>query len=474
MDMKQFMLYASFLFVGLNIQGQESVLCRPGFTYDVSRSPAWGMGRPVITHVYPYSPAEQAGLKVSDIIETVEGDPVEGLDAQEIARRLNPAGKSEVSLTVSSLKDAGRAVTVQKDCKRADAITEDRLAVAFSMYSVENTSERIFVCPFTTTVDTANLARYKTFAFAPTDENNRSLEETLNACIEKELRGKGLEYSPHDPDILVETFYLYNRNPNYVRTAGSGAQAGKPSVYRYDFALRRMQKFPFLSYTAAETGAEYLLQLGIRMTDKRYRPGHVVWECEANEMLSAPFRLENYAQTHIPLMFMQYPYVRYSRNVQFLVSSKAYNYTGLHYDINRLERVIDVDLNSPAHIAGIQPRDVIESIDSRPLNHTAEEYTTAYKQFIIHTMPLRNPETAFTDAGGFRYCMYWKEFDYAQVAEALRAPRFLSVFAYLYKYAPYVSPSGVNTCNFRIRRGKDRINITIRPTVHTETTVTIK
>jgi hypothetical protein len=239
-------------------------------------------------------------------------------------------------------------------------------------------------------------------------------------------------------------------------------------------ALNRMTKYPFLASTTAETEAEYILQLGIRLVDNCYMRGSVVWECEANELMSAPFRLENYAQTHVPLMCMQYPYAKYSRNVQFVLIRKKYNYTGINYDINRLERVMDVDLNSPAHQAGMQVSDVIEKIDNHNLNRTAEEYTAAYKQFIRNTMSLRNPETLFTDTNGFRLCMYWKEFSYTQVAETLRNPRSMAVFSYLFKYAPYVNPSGINTCTFRIRRGKEKMELVVHPSIRTETTLMIQ
>ncbi|MDR2809622.1 MAG: DUF4136 domain-containing protein [Tannerellaceae bacterium] len=472
--MKPFILSALLLisFAG-NAQSPASTVCRLGFTYDISRSPHWGNGKPVVTNVYPYSSAEEAGLKVNDIIETIEGTSVEELGAENIAEQLNPAEKNEVKLTVTNLADSAKPMTVKKDCKRTDAITESQLAVAFSMYSLESTSERSFVCPFKTSTDTVNFARYKSFAFAPIDENNRLLEETINACIEKELRKKGMAYNAANPDIVVETFYLYNKNPNYVKAPKNSLSQPLP-VYRYDFALNQMQKYPFLPSGTAETMAEYILQLGIRFIDKQHKPGSVVWECEANEWMSAPFRLENYAQTHIPLMCMQYPYAKYSRNVQFFVSRKMYNYTGINYDINRLEQIVDVDFDSPAYIAGIRMRDRIEKIENQNLNRTAEEYTAAYKQFIMQTMSLRNPETLFTDANGFRFCMYWKEFHYTQVADALRNPKNMAVFAYLYKYAPYVNPSGVNTCTFHIRRGKERMAIVVRPTIHTETTVTIQ
>jgi hypothetical protein len=457
-----------------NIQAQNPTICRLGFTYDLSRSPNWGKGKLVISQVYPFSSAEQAGLKMYDIIEAIEGVPIDSLDTEEIAAQLNPADKGEVWLTVSNLVDSARQLSVKKDCKRTDALTENQLATAFSMYSLESTSERNFVCPFTTTTaDTTDFAQFKSFAFAPIDENNRRLEETINACIEKEFRKKGLVFSATQADMLIETFYFYKKNPNYIKPTNKGLSAKQPA-YRYDCSLNRMERFPFLHYAAPETEAEYLLQLGIRLIDNRNKARRILWECEANEMMTAAFRLENYAQTHIPLMCMQYPYAKYSRNVPFMVSIKTYNYTGINYDINRLGQIMDVDINSPAHIAGIRMRDVIEKIDNQSLNYTAEECTAAYKQFIMNTMSLRNPATLFTDVNGFRYCMYWQELKYAQVADAMRDPRYMAVFSYLYKYAPYVNPSGVNTCTFRIKRGKEKMDILVRPTIHKEMSIVIK
>jgi hypothetical protein len=455
------------------VEGQNATICRLGFTYDISASANWGKGKPIITDVFPYSPAEQAGLKVNDLIEAIEGVAIEDIQSEDLPKLLNPAEKSEVWLTVGNLTGLARQVNVNKECKRTDAITEDRLATAFAMYSLETTSERFFVCPFVTaTADTVNYALYKTFAFAPVDENNRELEKIINASIEKEFLGKGLAYAAADPDMLVETFYYYKKNPNY--TKATRAVANRQPSFRYDFSLGRMEKFPFLAYATAETDAEYLLQLGIRLVDKRYKPGRLLWECEANEMMNAPFRLENYAQTHIPLMCMQYPYAKYKQNVRFMVSQKTYNYTGISYDINRLEQIMDVDEGSPAHQAGLRRGDVVEKIDNLNMNRTAEEYTAAYKQFITNTLSLRDAETLFTDSNGFRHCMYWATFSYAQVAEALRNPGNMAVFSYLYKYAPYVNPSGVNSCTFRIKRGKDKTDVVVRPAIHTETRIVVK
>jgi hypothetical protein len=456
------------------MQGQNPTICRLGFTYDVSKSPNWGNGKLVITHVYPYSSAEQAGLNVNDIIEAIDGIPVDSIAVGDILGLLNPANKSDVQLTINNLTDSTKLVNVKKDCKRIDAITEDQLATAFAMYSLETTSEQLFVCPFTTTTDTMDYALYKTYSFTPVDENNRKLEETINTCIEKEFKAKGLTYDSIRPDMLVETFYFYKKNPNFDVTKENKASAERSYTYRYNFTSNRMEKFPFLSHAEAETEAEYLLQLGVRLIDKRFKTRRVLWECESNEMMSATFRLDAYAQVHIPLMCMQYPYVKYNRNVQFLVSRKTYNYTGINYNINRLEQIMDITPNSPAHVAGLRMRDIIEKIDNQNMNHAAEEYTSAYKQFIMNTMSLRDPVTLFSDANGFRYCMYWDKFKYTQIAEAIQNPKNMAVFSYLYKYAPSVNPTGVNTCTFRVKSGKEKIDIAVHPSIRKETSVIIK
>ena len=88
------------------------------------------------------------------------------------------------------------------------------------------------------------------------------------------------------------------------------------------------------------------------MIDQAFVPGRILWECEANELLEDSYKLEEYARVHVPLMLMQYPYVKYGRNVLYKVNQKTYNYTGISYDIDRLELITDVDRNSPAYAAG--------------------------------------------------------------------------------------------------------------------------
>jgi hypothetical protein len=165
---------------------------------------------------------------------------------------------------------------------------------------------------------------------------------------------------------------------------------------------------------------------------------------------------------------MQYPYTKYTRNVQYKISHKAYNYTGVSYDINKLTEVAGVAPGSPAQAAGLIARDIIERIDSQPLNHSADALTAAYKQFITNTMQYRDAKTLFTDANGFAYCMYWDKPQYAQVAQTMQNPAYMAPFVYLYKFAPYINPSGTNTVTFYIRRGREKTEIPVRPILHEE------
>ena len=205
--MKRVVLSILLLFAFLTgyAQNRSASICRLGFTYDISQSNNWGKFKPVITGVIPYSSAELAGIKQGDIVEAIDGVQSAEVSPQEIAQLLNPAGKNEVILTISNLSIPTKQVMVKKDCKKVNSITEDQLASAFSMYSLETTSERTFTCPFKTVVtpDSISFGKFKTFAFAAIDENNRKLESAINDCIEKEMTKKGLVLDIAQPDILI-------------------------------------------------------------------------------------------------------------------------------------------------------------------------------------------------------------------------------------------------------------------------------
>ena len=75
--MKRTLRVVLFLFIGsLFIMGEvaaqnRAVTCQLGFAFEISRSKNWGYKEPVIVDVTPGSPAERAGLKLNDIILSV-------------------------------------------------------------------------------------------------------------------------------------------------------------------------------------------------------------------------------------------------------------------------------------------------------------------------------------------------------------------------------------------------------------------
>ena len=116
----------------------------------------------------------------------------------------------------------------------------------------------------------------------------------------------------------------------------------------------------------------------------------------------------------------------------------------------------------------------LEKIGRHKMDHSAEEFSSAYKRFITNTMQYRDPKTMFTDANGFKYCMFWDVFKYPQIADASQSSDYLPAFSYLYYFAPYINPSGNNACTFNIKRGKTKLEVIIRPTIRSEVTVEIK
>ena len=81
---------------------------------------------------------------------------------------------------------------------------------------------------------------------------------------------KGLTVDIAKPDLLIQTFYFFDKNPNYL--GANKVLVEKEPTYRYNFSHSKMEKFPFLNYAAAEAEAEYLLQFGIRIIDQKDIP----------------------------------------------------------------------------------------------------------------------------------------------------------------------------------------------------------
>ena len=452
-------------------QNEPVYICRHGFTFEISTQKNWGYNKPVILTVTPNSSAHANGIQMYDIIEEVNGEKTEGQTIGTINNWLQNPLKERLTLTVSNLKEDSRVVTLTKQCTPANALTEKDLASVYSFYSLENAQNQVFTCPFITNATSGvNLGSYKTFGFAPVDENNENLEETLNEIIRTSLEKKGLIYTRNNPDLIISTYYSYNKNLNYNRNDNT---VKLPTEIRYNVATHKMVLLPiYYNPLINSKQAEYFLNLGIRFTDRKLLTGDkvaIVWECEANELIqSGNYTLDKYAVFHIPLMLMQYPYIKSKKTAKFHYSHLKYNYTGINYNMDKLKEIVKIDYLSPASKSDLQAGDKILEINEIKFIDNPKSADNKYKQFILKTMNLRDPKTQYTNADGFTKCMFWDKFKYAEVNQEFMKPNNSTAFSYLFYFEPYINLLDANIVTFLVERDKRKMVVAIKPTVITE------
>ena len=467
--MKRFTVLLTFLVSGCFIafsQTEPKLVCQYGFTFEISMQKNWGYLQPVVLSVTPNTSADAAGMHINDIIEKIGDKPTAGESIETIITWLQNSN-AQIQLTVSNLKESHQKLTVSKYCHLNNSLTENDLASVYSFYSLEDVQTRTFTCPFKTTVNPeSNLISYATFGFAAPDPKNPALEKTINAAIRKSLEQKGLKYSGKNPDLIVQTHYSNMANPNFRNNLNPEKF---PVACRYNVNTKMMEDLPIYYNPLIQTNqARFFLSLTIQLVDNKKNKNTIVWECEANELLKSEYSLADYAEFHVPLMFMQYPYPKSMETVQFYYSRSKYNYTGIHYYMDDLKLITEVEPSSPAAKAGIEAGDIVEKINGIKLVGNSKTADSNYKQFIYKTLSFRDPSTQFTNAEGFTRCMYWDKMKYAQIQDEFKKPTFSTAFSYLFYFQPYINLSGTNIISFNIIRGKQKEEIKIKPEIISE------
>ena len=441
-------------------------VCRLGFDYEISGRYYWGLGKPIVSSIHLNSPAEKAGLKINDIIERINGVPTENYYSDAIFAMLQE--EKFIKLVVSNLAYKNKEITFSKDCDLMDAINEKQMLSAFSFYSLEDVQERGFVCPFKTTAKQCaevSFLNYKTFCFSsnlPQGKTDNYLNEQIKAILEK----KGLTYNTIRPDLYVEAIYTYRKNEDYAPTEN---KENLPSEWRYNVKTQIFEKLPiYYNPLIHERNVEQYLTLTIRFIDPKYsteKEPYAVWECTANESLANTYSIRNYADIHIPLMLMQYPYPQTFEKARFRYFKKKYNYTGINYDMNNFQQIIYVDPVSPASQANIEKGDMIQKINGIKTIGDPKKLSSSYRLFIDKTMPLRDEKTKYTDINGYEKCMFWDIFSYPKIEEEIRKPEYNSAFSYLFNFEPYINMLSTNIISFELKRGKQKFTVEIEPII---------
>lgn len=421
------------LFFSLTETMAQNQICRIGFEYQMSYNENWGANRPVVLSVEPNSPAGYAGLKVGDIIETINGHSVLDISEQDFLNLLRTPEGVRMQVSNFGYKAAERILT--PECQDRSLIDERLLASSFAMYSLEDECERILTYPFDTgRAPNISFEKFRYFAFADETGSSSPLDLEIQNQISDRLRSLGLQHNRAEADIIVDTYYTLIHNTYFDKKK---VEDTKLFDVRYDVEKRSLVEVPLLPVGGNKQASPFVLTFGIRIFDA-HGSDMLYWSCEAVEHMTEDFSLEEYARLSVPIMLMQFPFVRYNINPQIRFSSHRHNYTGMLFHASDLGLIASVAPNTPVAKVGLKAGDRVVAINDKPLAST-QELTTAYHKFVERTLSYRDERSMFTDRRGVKYCRYWDTSEYKSIAKAFAKEANKTVFSYLFAFRPYVS-----------------------------------
>lgn len=414
--------------------GQAATRCDVGLLYQISYQESWGDSHAVVVEVIPHSPADRAGLRPGDVILAVEGRNTRELSEETITALILDPTRDVVHLTMRRIGVPTQEVTLTKECTPSGVLTEDLLAEAFGMYSLEDVTTRRFTMPFIYTLPTKrDFMKYNTFSFA---DKQVSMKPGARA-IAQQLKRKGLKELPEGGQLRVVYRSAFEENPNY--RPGSEANLD-PGFKNYLVTHRgedyQVDHFPFLSINTPAFSGKYRMTSDIELYDAE--DDTKVWSVSSRELLNQQYDADRYVVNFAYLMFANYPFVRYVMNPTFVLHRDQYLYTGVGYDMTNLQLISTVAPDSPAAKAGLRSGDIVKSINGRPLDSSVDKVSSAYKDFLRKTWKYRAKSTVYPDDNGFRQCMYWDPNSYAEIAREFDKADWLAAFSYLFAHNPYV------------------------------------
>lgn len=451
-------------------QGYEKN-CYYGITFENSKNQNWGYGELVITGVEPNSPAEKSGIKINDIIMEINGQATYLRDNQTIASWLfDDKYDPEVKFTIRNMNTYFKEYPLVRKCIAVNSVSEKQLSEIYSFYSQESTNKQVFSLPLyvdTYTNGEVDFTDYHTYDFYDAGKNVPAIDKQITALLEKELQSKGLVRDTTDPDIVVQAYYSYSPNKKYT---GLNDPNYSPTSLRYDCDKNQLVSLPIFDYKdpKIETAAQYIVEYGFSFYDRKYIDSTKltqIWDCNIKDHLSAQYSLSDYVKFHTPLMLKQFPYSNNKTEAQYIVEINKYNYTGLYFDADDLGHIKDMDMNSPAYIAGLRPGYIIQKINNKKFERNKDNLSAAYKLFIDNTMIFRDQSTRFTNAEGYPDCMFWSRGYYSDIVKEFNKAEYLTQFSYLYNFEQFISGKNDNIITIEAWDGMQKRVFQITPQV---------
>lgn len=447
-------------------QQQNDQVCKLGLEYQRSNLNNWGKGYPVIISVQPNSTASKTGFKAQDIITSIDGINTKTLSDDQFNRLMLDTQKSHI-VKIQNYHGDNIEKVIMHDCKSSKTLTERHIAEAFAFYSLEDMNERRLTYPLIFQTDsTFNFAYVKRYVFAASSPENKTRDNKINSIIRKYLNNLGLIETAENPDFIIDNYYSMTPNSKVTPIPDMPSNS-----WRYNFETSEMDHLPLLPIGIPKIAAPYSMNLGVKFTNAKNNK-QVLWKCEARELLSAPMSVEDYAGYVIPMMMIQYPFVRNGQYPTYRFGIHRYNYTGILYNKNDLGLIEDVIPNSPAFKAGLRKGDRINSINGIEMKYTdAPSLSKEYIKFIDNTNEYRDLKREFTNSDRLAHCRYWNSNFYKNIAKKFAKKKYNTIFSYLFFFRPYINRGENNQIIFNITRGNDILSFIVDPVKMDESSI---
>lgn len=449
---------------------ENTLICTAGFEYQISNNMNWGYGEPIVTKIIPGSAAEKAGLKENDIIMEVDSKATYLRDIELIDEWINGDYNSPIlDITVRNISNSFLEMKIEKDCKAINALSEADLLSICSPYSMENSRKEQFSMPIK--IKTLNKHNYDysdfhTFDFLP---SNNELHPQVQEIISKSLENRGLKRSKKDPDIYIECSYalkpedkfrsVLNSNKCQLATCDNNRK-------RYNFETQKIETLPIADDNTPRSLYSFDIKINI-YENKLIEPGVFtkIWEAELEEDFVSKISLKKILDIYTPLLIMQYPYTEDCSIVTFEVDFNNYLYTGISYENNNLNKIINVEDNSPAYNAGIRTGDFVEKIQNKELSENLNNLKLAIYAFTLNTLSLRDQEKCFAQNEEESYKALWNIRKEADIKKSFDNKKYKAAFSYLFDFEKYINPEYDGILNFQISSGENKRTVQIKPII---------